>query len=165
LPLEGELWSIIERQYDWRPPGCAWVFYRPNARRVITFRKNWERACREADAELQQRDDNGLAGRLPLTQMLFHDLRRTASRNFRRAGLSESDSMAITGHKTAAIFKRYSIVSEGDLRDAVWRAQAFAAEQMRAAVTERNRGKSVANKQGEAADEHLEAIAKSREVK
>jgi hypothetical protein len=57
--------------------------------------------------------------------MLFHDMRRTAARNLRRAGLGDVEAMQITGHKTSSIFRRYSIVAESDLRDAVLRAQAF----------------------------------------
>ena len=56
---------------------------------------------------------------------MLHDFRRTAARNFRRAGLSEQEAMAITGHKTSSVFRRYAIVAEGDLRDAVVRSQTF----------------------------------------
>jgi integrase len=66
------------------------------------FRKAWARACREA----------GVPG------MLRHDFRRTAVRNMERSGVSRSVATKITGHKTEAIYRRYAIVSDADLRAA-----------------------------------------------
>ncbi len=108
LPLEGQLWEIITRQVETRPAGCPWVFHR-RGKRIRSFRKAWGKACSAA----------GCPG------MLFHDLRRTAARNFRRAGLGEHEAMAITGHKTAEVFHRYDIIAEPDIKDAVWRTQGY----------------------------------------
>lgn len=110
MPLEGELWRIIQARHADRRDGCPWVFHR-KGRRIRTFYKAWGEACQKA----------GCAG------MLFHDLRRTAARNFRRAGLSQDEAMALGGWKTDSVFRRYDIVSESDLRDVAWRAQAFLA--------------------------------------
>ena len=49
---------------------------------------------------------------------LIHDFRRTAVRNLERSGVSRSAGMALVGHKTASIYKRYSIVDESDLKEA-----------------------------------------------
>jgi hypothetical protein len=55
--------------------------------------------------------------------LLFHDLRRSAVRNLERGCIPRSVGMKITGHKTEAVYRRYAIVSETDLTQAVDRLE------------------------------------------
>ena len=49
---------------------------------------------------------------------IVHDFRRTAVRNLERDGVPRSAAMAMVGHKTEAIYRRYAIVDAGMLREA-----------------------------------------------
>jgi len=85
---------------------CPWVFHRDGVQ-IKSYYGSWRKACKEA----------ALPGRIP------HDFRRTAVRNLEQAGVSRSVAMKLTGHKTEAIYRRYAIVSESDLSEAVTKLQ------------------------------------------
>ena len=51
--------------------------------------------------------------------LMVHDMRRTAARNLRRAGIAEGMIMKIGGWKTRSVFERYNIVDQRDIREAL----------------------------------------------
>lgn len=118
IGLSGSLLALIEEQRALRRIDCAYVFH-CGGRPLGDFRRAWQTACREA----------GVAGRH------FHDLRRTAIRNFVRAGTPERVAMEISGHRTRAVFDRYNVVSARDTGDAFGRVDAYLEEQEAPGVT------------------------------
>ena len=55
----------------------------------------------------------------------FHDLRHCAITNLRKAGVSDSVIMSISGHKTHAVFRKYDRVDREDRRAALQKAKEF----------------------------------------
>ena len=108
LAVEGPLEEIVKRRMAARRFDCELIFHK-NGKPLGEFRKRWKTACK-------------LAG---ITERIPYDLRRTAVRNMIRAGVSEKTTMSITGHRTRAVFDRYNIVSEKDLREAVTKTAAY----------------------------------------
>jgi integrase len=50
--------------------------------------------------------------------VIVHDFRRSADRNLVNAGVPTHTAMAITGHTTDSVFRRYAIVSEANIIEA-----------------------------------------------
>ena len=112
LPLIGALNEIIERRWHKRRLDCPYVFHRAG-RQIKSFRRGWKTAC----------DAIGQPNLVP------HDMRRSGVRNFRKAGLSESEGMMLSGHKTNAVYRRYDIIDEQDIRDSMAKVQEHLARQ------------------------------------
>src|SRR5450755_1985358 len=89
-----------------------YVLTRENGKPVRDFRGTWAKACETA----------GVPG------LLFHDLRRTAARNLRRAGIAEGIIQSIGGWKTRSVFERYAIVTRTDIADAMRKLEAHERE-------------------------------------
>jgi integrase len=116
MTLAGELAAIIERRSAARAALVVKkgletdrVFFRKDGSPVQDFKKAWASACKAS----------GVADRL------FHDLRRSGIRNMTRAGVSRKVATTISGHRTEAIYARYDIADEEDLKDAVIKTQAY----------------------------------------
>jgi len=100
--LAPSLKALIDKR--WAARDGLYVFHRDAQPLGIgAIRSAWRRATKRA----------GLAGRL------VHDLRRTAARDFRRAGVSEGEVMKLCGWETRSMFDRYNVIDEQDLARAV----------------------------------------------
>jgi integrase len=83
------------------------VFTRSNGQAVRDFRGAWAKACEKAE----------------VPGLLFHDLRRTAAWNLRKAGVADGVIMKIRGWRTRSVFERYAIDSQSDIADAIGRLE------------------------------------------
>lgn len=101
LPLAGELLALVDRRWQLRAPTCPYVFHRSGIQ-LQRFDHAWKTAATAI----------GRPG------LLFHDLRRSAARTLRRAGVDVETIMKLGGWKTRAMFTRYTIVDERDLAEA-----------------------------------------------
>ena len=99
--LHGDMEEFLQaarRERDANWPDSPWVFNR-QGEPIKDFRWSWREACRRAG----------------VPDLNFHDLRRTAVRNMRRAGVPQVVRMKISGHKTDSMERRYNIVDTEDL--------------------------------------------------
>jgi len=131
LALSGDLATLLKQQETARlvetPDGnvrvAEHIFHRSGLP-LGDFKRVWATARIKAGFAHQVKGSDGKiilkSDGTPLYKFdkTIHDFRRTASRNFARAGVRRDVSMAITGHKTDSMHRRYNINDEHDLRDA-----------------------------------------------
>src|SRR5439155_9490697 len=84
------------------------VFHR-EGRQVKSIRLAWRTACKKAK----------LIGHIP------HDFRRSAVRRLEWVGISRSVAMKIVGHSSEAIYNRYSISNDADVREGLAKVAAI----------------------------------------
>lgn len=104
-----ELDALLQSQREYtdqvaRETGCivGHVFHR-SGKPIKTLRRQWKRATKAAG----------------YPDAWFHDLRRSAVRNFERAGISRSVAMKLSGHETEAVYRRYAIADSVALQEGV----------------------------------------------
>ncbi len=97
VPLHPELVQMLKVM----PRGLPGVqVFTRNGKPISCIRDGFEEACKRAGIEA----------------FTFHDLRHTFVTNMRREGVHDSIIMAITGHKTTAMFNRYNHVGREELK-------------------------------------------------
>jgi integrase len=98
LAIVGAFEEVIARRAKLRRLDCEHVFHR-NGKPIKSFRKAFKAAAKE----------------IGYPELLPHDMRRSAVRNFRKSGLSESDGMKLSGHRTRNVYDRYNILDDEDV--------------------------------------------------
>jgi integrase len=109
LPIYGDMQSWLHKQQESAPVRNPYVFHGQHGCPVDNHMLGWAEACERA----------GFRG------LLFHDLRRSAIRNMKRAGIQDVVAMKISGHKTRSVFDRYNIVDESDVSGAAEKLEQY----------------------------------------
>jgi integrase len=109
-PIYGDMEAFLDLQPENDSP---YLFTWLDHDRIKDFRNSWQNACTRAG----------------VPNLLFHDLRRTAVRNMRRAGIDPQRIKRIIGHKSDSMFERYNIIDEEDIRDAGRKVERFLRKQ------------------------------------
>ena len=78
LPIYGDMSRRLEHQRETCPEACPWVFHGAHGCQIDSHLNGWKDACKRAG----------------VPSPLFHDLRRSAVRNMKKAGLQASKPCA-----------------------------------------------------------------------
>ncbi|MCJ7545962.1 MAG: site-specific integrase [Deltaproteobacteria bacterium] len=113
IPICDELYTILSKLPRNIHDNHVFLYKSEPIRDIRTALKN---ACDKAGISY---------GRFVKDGFVFHDLRHTFNTYMRKAGVSESVIMEITGHSTREMFDRYNTVDAEDARQAVDQLQVF----------------------------------------
>ncbi|HEY9746578.1 MAG TPA: site-specific integrase [Oculatellaceae cyanobacterium] len=97
VPLTKQAFDLLQGMSKVRRIDSPYVFARKDGKKPMEIRKRWEKAVKDAGLE----------------DFRFHDLRHTAASYLAMNGASLLEIADILGHKTLAMVKRYSHLTEG----------------------------------------------------
>ena len=132
VPFGGEVGTLLKahlaRRKRRKPEEP--LFTSGNGNFLGNFRRGFQRACKRVclqkdTCENEKPKACRICKRRGIKGLCFHDFRHTAITNMRKAGVHTSVIMAISGHKTMAMFKRYNRIDLDDGRDAMRKLEAF----------------------------------------
>jgi integrase len=125
IPLEGRGLEIVQRLWATRRLDCPYLFHshdclrRPEGKPCLgSFKKAWATACKKAGLPVGRKHGG----------YVFHNTRHTAVTNMVHSGMPESLAMSVSGHRTRAVFDRYSIRREDAVREALEQRTAYVTE-------------------------------------
>ena len=113
IPICDEAYSVLQAIPKSLHDNHVFLFL---GKPISDIRTALKRACEEAGI---------LYGRNMKDGFVFHDLRHSFNTNMRKAGISESVIMAITGHSSREMFDRYNTVDDSDTKKAVDQLEVF----------------------------------------
>jgi integrase len=122
IPVNDELHAMLETRYLKRTRTCPFVCHR-NGQRIGDFRRVWYDRC--STLGLGHVEERPGHRRGKYHGLIFHDLRRTFVTGAEHAGAPRHEVMAVTGHKTEAVYKRYAIDNRVQRKAAVNRIVAY----------------------------------------
>jgi integrase len=126
-PFMGEMEKYLRKQKALRDslyPDCPYVFFwfehriDKDGQRIRRFAGLWKKAV----AALQQRLKQD--GRDPI-DLHFHDLRRSAHYQMRKAGIDPQTRRDIMGHESTSMDDRYTMIDDEALEEARRKMDAF----------------------------------------
>jgi integrase len=128
VPMTDSVHALLTECAHNKKPDDA-LFTRANGKSVRDFRTSWrnlciaagigQMTCRLCGKSAVSKCASCKCSNLKYEGRILHDMRRTAARNLRRAGVAEGIIMKIGGWKTRSVFERYNIVDQRDKREAM----------------------------------------------
>ena len=113
IPICDEAYSVLEAIPKSLHDNHVFMFH---GKPLTDIRTGLVKACKKAGI---------IYGRFKKDGFIFHDLRHCFNTNMRKAGISESVVMSITGHSTREMFDRYNTIDKRDKKKAVDQLEVF----------------------------------------